>query len=84
MNNRKFADFLTGHGIPCKMTDVENDSKKPFKPHNCPPTQAVCEALNEIKITFPRLQVDMFIVESDTIIDLTVALKKTCPFLERT
>ena len=52
-----------------------NDSKKKFKPYNCPPSDGVYLTLQRLSQEFPALVVDDLIVKSDTKIDLTAALR---------
>ena len=60
-----------------------HDSKKKFKPYNCPPSDGVYLTLQRLSQEFPALVVDDFIVKSDTKIDLTAALTTQCAFLSR-
>ena len=62
---------------------MENDSKKKFKPYNCPPSEGVYLALNRLSKEFPNLVMEDLLVQSDTKIDLSVALSTDCPFLSR-
>jgi hypothetical protein len=57
-----FAEILRAHGIPCKVSDVENAEKKPtFIPHQCPPTAEVQSALRSLKASFPSLKTELFL-----------------------
>lgn len=58
INNGEFAFILSEAGIPCKRTDVENASKKPFIGNTCPSTPAVLKALSILHKQFPNLRDD--------------------------
>jgi hypothetical protein len=62
ISNSEFAAIQTKCGIPCERTDVENDSKKKFKPYNCPPSDGVKLALNRLSKEFPALVMDDLLV----------------------
>ena len=83
ISNNEFAAILTKCGIPCVRADIENDSKKEFKFHNCPPSGGVVAALERLTKEFPDLVMDDLLVQSDTKIDLAVALSTECPHLAR-
>ena len=83
MSNNDFAEILSDIGVSCKRADVENDGRKKWKPHNCPPTPAVKEALKKLKLKFPSLQTEEIVVQGNIAIDLTKVLTTKCPFIER-
>jgi hypothetical protein len=62
LSRPQFSEVLRAHGIPCKVSDVENASKKPsFTPHKCSPTPEVQAALRSLKASFPHLQTELFL-----------------------
>lgn len=83
IGNAEFATILEDAGIPCSRADVENDSRKPFEPKRCPPTPAVLDALTKLTERFPLLEIDAFIVDTGSQIDLLSALDADCPFMAR-
>jgi len=83
ISNAEFAYILEQAGIPCSRADVENASRKPFEPKKCPPTPAVFEALSKLRIRFPDLEEQAFIVDSTNQIDLMSAIDTKCVFLDR-
>ncbi|MEO7859013.1 MAG: DNA polymerase, partial [Nitrospirales bacterium] len=83
ISNSQFAEILTNCGIPCERSDVENDSKKKFKPYNCPPSEGVMLALKRLSKEFPALVMEDLLVQSEATIDLSGALSTKCPHLAR-
>lgn len=73
---KQFAELLTSYGIPCRRTDVENGMKREFQPHSCPPTEAAKNLLNNLKNRFPRLAVDQFLHQFDSVNSVTIRPRK--------
>lgn len=83
ISNSEFAEILTEAGIACTRADVENASRKPFEPKKCPPTPDVFAALSKLIRQFPDLEIDQFIVQSKSHIDLLAAEGAPCEFISR-
>ncbi|USQ95883.1 hypothetical protein [Caulobacter sp. RL271] len=83
ISNSAFAEILSLAGVPARRSDVENDGKKPFKPHRCPPTPPVKAALAHFRKSFPALDVDSLLSISDEMIDLTGASSQSCAMIAR-
>lgn len=83
IDNKDFADILLDIGIPCKRSDVENASRKPFDPKKCPPTPGVYAALSKLSERFPDIEVDAFIASVSGAIDLVSSIDKPCQFISR-
>ncbi len=64
MTARQFAELLDSLGLPCKRSDVENGKKKPFQPNTCPPTDNVKSLLEQLKLKFPQIKVNKFLIET--------------------
>lgn len=83
ISNSEFAEILTEAGIACTRADVENAARKPFEPKKCPPTPDVFSALSKLTRQFPDLEIDQFIVQSNSHIDLLAAEGAPCEFISR-
>jgi hypothetical protein len=80
----EFAAMLTELRIPCRTTDVENALKRVFVEYNCPPTQAVRDALDRLQTRFPSLHTAKFLFLAAT--DVGVSIRPTtsrCEFVQR-
>lgn len=75
---QKFADALSGAGIPCKRTDVEN-ARKPLVENTCPNTPDVRAAFESLSLTFPNLNRAVFL-STGTGIDMIDATSVRCPY----
>jgi hypothetical protein len=59
-----FATILTDCGLACTRADVENGARKSFIAKTTPPTPAVLEVLNILKVHFPALMVDELVADA--------------------
>lgn len=62
MKYKSFAATLTEHGIPCSVSDLDNERRKIFAPHQVIPTPRVEKALKSLKeCDFPEMDIDMLL-----------------------
>ena len=61
----------------------ENSKNRKFIAHSCPPTDAVIKALQAIKESIPKLDVEMFLAETYISDGLVLEQRTDCHFVQR-
>ncbi len=81
-SHQSFVSELLQHGLPCKISDLQNAKNSLFIPHSVPRTQRVQRLLVELKMTFPQLRASDFLMKQDNYQMITLIDRKTCLFTD--
>ena len=79
----QFARLLNQVGIPCDRSHVEYGLRRAFKPNSCPPTVKCKKILNDLKATFPKLQINKVLSGADLSFSLTPRAATGCRFVKQ-
>lgn len=80
----QFALTLTDCGIDTARTDVENNAKRDFVMHSCPPTQRGIDAFNAVSARFGgHLRKGEIFSVINRQVDLETVAAEQCPFVSK-
>lgn len=66
ISHKTFCEILISSRVECKVSDIDNAKRYPFKPNQVVPTEAVISILNDLKTNhFPELEIEHLLASSE-------------------